>query len=199
MAKVEGNEMTIQINPKYWGKAAAGILPMCRKTGRILLTLRSQEVMEPGTWGIPGGKLEPGEGAATGALREFYEETGYKGDVRLFELYTFHDWLHGFAFHTFLGMVTREFSEAKVEESWEVETAAWMTIEEALDIEPKHFGLQAMFDDESSLEALGMARDGVLVGKKINIVMLERKGRIYRRLRGLKLIKALLRRGQSHQ
>ena len=48
------------IHPNFWGKSAAGVLPLCPKTGRVLLTLRSQEVMEPGTWGIPGGRIMDG-------------------------------------------------------------------------------------------------------------------------------------------
>jgi len=157
------------LNPKYWGKTAAGILPVCSRTGRVLLILRSQQVMDPGVWGIPGGRImdgsirqdrygrhvpEPIETPVQGAVREFREETGYNGRVDLVDLYVFRDKTHGFAYYNFLGLVRKEFSEAKVEENWEVEVAMWMTIEEALAIEPKHFGLMALFNDKKSLEKI---------------------------------------------
>lgn len=162
------------IHPNYWGKAAAGILPLCEKTGRLLLTLRSQEVMEPGTWGIPGGRImdgswnhdrttgerfqEPVESPEDGAIREFREETGYAGRVRLVPLLVYRDRLSGFAFHNFLGLVSHEFPESQVEESWEIEEAHWMTLDEALDIEPKHFGLRALLSDRASVETIVRTR-----------------------------------------
>jgi ADP-ribose pyrophosphatase YjhB (NUDIX family) len=158
------------LNPEYWGKTAAGVLPLCVKTGRVLLTLRSQEVMEPGTWGIPGGRVmdggwrrhretgelfrEPVERPEDGALREFREETFYTGKVQLVRLFTFRDRLQGFGFHNFLGLVRQEFSEERVEEGWETEVARWMSVQEALAIEPKHFGLRALLADEVSQEII---------------------------------------------
>ena len=158
------------IHPNYWGRAAAGILPLCTKTGRLLLTLRSQEVMEPGTWGIPGGRImdgswkrdrdtgvvfqEPVESPEDGAIREFREETFYTGRVQLVPLYIFRDRLSGFAFHNFLGLVSKEFPERQVEESWECDEARWVTLDEALAIEPKHFGLRALLADKASLETI---------------------------------------------
>ena len=49
----------------------SGILPV-RSDGRMLLLQR------PGTetWEPPAGRLAPGEGFASGAVREVYEETG---------------------------------------------------------------------------------------------------------------------------
>lgn len=35
----------------FWGKAGAGILPLCSETDRVLLAKRSAFVEEPGTWG----------------------------------------------------------------------------------------------------------------------------------------------------
>ena len=158
------------LNPRYWGKTAAGVLPLCVKTGRVLLTLRSQQVMEPGTWGIPGGRImdgstkrnretgelfvEPVETPAEGALREFREETFYTGDVELVPLYVYKDRLQGFFFYNFLGLVKSEFSEKRVGQSWEVEIARWMTLDTALEVEPKHFGLRSLLLDLASLETI---------------------------------------------
>ncbi len=43
--------------------------------GRLLLIRRGQEPGR-GLWSLPGGRCEPGEDAATAAVREAYEETG---------------------------------------------------------------------------------------------------------------------------
>jgi 8-oxo-dGTP pyrophosphatase MutT (NUDIX family) len=43
----------------------------------VLLTRRSSKLRShPGQWALPGGRLEPGEDARTGALRELAEELG---------------------------------------------------------------------------------------------------------------------------
>jgi 8-oxo-dGTP pyrophosphatase MutT (NUDIX family) len=56
---------------------AAGILFLSPQ-GRVLLLQRSQEGDMPGLWALPGGKIEDGETAAQAALRETFEETGYR-------------------------------------------------------------------------------------------------------------------------
>lgn len=45
--------------------------------GRILLEKRS----DCGLWGLPGGKIEPGESIIQAALREVHEETGLTVEV----------------------------------------------------------------------------------------------------------------------
>lgn len=50
--------------------------------GRVLLVRRSErERFLPRVWGVPCGKLEPGESPGDGALRELKEETGLLGEV----------------------------------------------------------------------------------------------------------------------
>jgi 8-oxo-dGTP pyrophosphatase MutT (NUDIX family) len=58
-----------------WGRRAAGIL-FERDHGKILLVLRSDEVMDPGVWAIPGGRIEEGEKAEASAHLETEEEMG---------------------------------------------------------------------------------------------------------------------------
>ena len=49
---------------------------------RVLLVRRSEkERFLPRVWGVPCGKLEPGESPVDGALRELKEETGLLGEV----------------------------------------------------------------------------------------------------------------------
>ncbi|MFE9646168.1 NUDIX hydrolase [Streptomyces sp. NPDC006365] len=50
--------------------------------GRVLLVRRSEtERFLPRVWGVPCGKLEPGESPQDGVLRELKEETGLLGEV----------------------------------------------------------------------------------------------------------------------
>ena len=50
--------------------------------GRVLLVRRSAtERFLPLVWGVPCGKLEPGERSEDGALRELKEETGLLGEI----------------------------------------------------------------------------------------------------------------------
>jgi len=48
----------------------------CECEDRILLLKRSAHKVHPLTWSIPGGKLEKGESAKAGVIRELFEETG---------------------------------------------------------------------------------------------------------------------------
>lgn len=46
--------------------------------GKILILERSYTESEGKTWGVPGGKIEPGETPLQGAIRELFEETNIK-------------------------------------------------------------------------------------------------------------------------
>lgn len=52
---------------------ASGCYLKCQN--KTLWLRRSPSKMEPGTWGVPGGKLEPNETPLQAGLRELYEET----------------------------------------------------------------------------------------------------------------------------
>lgn len=61
--------------PRGRVQATAGVAVI--EHGRILLVKRADD----GTWCLPGGRLEVGESAEAGALREFAEETGHDVEV----------------------------------------------------------------------------------------------------------------------
>lgn len=163
-------------NPAYWGAAGAGVLPMAEDTGRFLVPLRSHRVYEPLTWSTIGGKLdttpestepyyddeegewiEPDpedaelENPEDAVYREFEEETGYSLPMELIDLYVFEDPEVGFTYYNFLGIIPFEF-EPHI--TWETERWAWLTFDELLAIEPKHFGLAALLEDEDSIETI---------------------------------------------
>jgi 8-oxo-dGTP pyrophosphatase MutT (NUDIX family) len=90
---------------------AAGVLPICKKTGRIMLIRRGMDQSNPGTWATFGGKFEDGEDLdpKQTALREFVEESGYKGKFKLsskpIDVYN----SNHLKFYTFIGLFDEEF------------------------------------------------------------------------------------------
>src|SRR5437879_5834185 len=61
--------------------AVCGVV-LLRSDGAALLQLRDDKpgIQDPGIWAFPGGHIEPGESAESGARREFLEETSYYCD-----------------------------------------------------------------------------------------------------------------------
>lgn len=53
----------------------SSVVILKNRFGHLLLLLRAKE---PFGWGLPGGRLEPGESPITGIIRETMEETGIK-------------------------------------------------------------------------------------------------------------------------
>jgi len=125
----------------FWGNAGAGILPICVKTGRILVGFRSPSVNEPNTWGVFGGAIDDGEQPATAARRELAEELGYRGKMLVKEAFVFTSPGGGFRYSNFLGLVDEEF---KPRLDWENSKAKWITFKELESLRPKHFGLEAL-------------------------------------------------------
>jgi 8-oxo-dGTP pyrophosphatase MutT (NUDIX family) len=67
---------------------AAGILILDTKSNCALFLKRGPGGDMPGTWGIPGGRLEEGEDAQTAAIRECLEEAGYQADPKALRPWT---------------------------------------------------------------------------------------------------------------
>lgn len=133
---------------RRWGKVGAGILPYCKKTKRFLISLRSPYVLEPGTWGLWGGKLDDVDtnNIIFTAKREFKEETGYNGKIDVIPSYIYKE--TDFIYYNFIGIVKNEF---KPHLNWESQNYKWVTLEELLEIEPKHFGLEKLINNEKIL------------------------------------------------
>lgn len=130
---------------KFWGNVGAGILPIAKDTGRILLPYRSKYVNEPHTWGVWGGKIESGENPKSAALREFKEETKYNGNIKLIDAYIFK--AKGFSYYNFLGIIEHEFVPNL---DWETETFKWVELSEINDLD-LHFGLAGLLKNSKSL------------------------------------------------
>jgi 8-oxo-dGTP pyrophosphatase MutT (NUDIX family) len=48
--------------------------------GRLLLLERQDHKPQGGTWGVPAGKIDPGETPEVAMLRELFQETGFVAD-----------------------------------------------------------------------------------------------------------------------
>ena len=91
---------------------ASGVLPICKKTGRILVIRRGLNQSNPGMWACFGGKFEDGVDTCPkdNAKREFTEESGYTGKYKIsrFPLYVNSD-THS-VFYTYVGLFEEEFT-----------------------------------------------------------------------------------------
>lgn len=98
----------------HWGKQASGVL---LTTGRqILLLLRSEDVTEGGTWGIPGGAVDRGEAPLQAAERELREETGLElSNHKILGSTVFKDEDDGFVYTTFIIKVPEEYVDMKID------------------------------------------------------------------------------------
>lgn len=145
------------------GKNNAGVLVVARRThlypGKpLLLGLRGRHLRAPQTWCCWGGGMNPGEAPAEAAVREFGEESGFRGSLTLVPGSEWEHRLglpglfHFYTFHNHLGAVEEQFDPPHLD-AYEVEAARWMSLEE-VDALPRscllhaakgslHFGLQA--------------------------------------------------------
>jgi len=142
---------------RYWGSVGAGIVAVARSTGRVLMQLRSAYVDQPLTWGVVGGKLDANESnLELVAGREFKEETGYHGELSLAPAYKFVAPGGNFTYQNYIGLVDDEFQP---ELDWETKRFAWMELEDAIRVDPMHFGLAVLLDDEESFKLLYAATE----------------------------------------
>jgi 8-oxo-dGTP pyrophosphatase MutT (NUDIX family) len=132
----------------FWGRRAAGCIFFSKATKRFMLSHRSEDVLEPGTWGTWGGALDKGEGPIRGCLREIREETNYQGPVKLVLLYEFkHD--SGFKYYNYLAIVNDEFEP---DYNWESQGHRWFTINKWP--RPLHPGVKELVKRKEVLETL---------------------------------------------
>lgn len=89
--------------------AAVGAWFYALDTDRFLYLMRN-DIRNPGSWGLPGGKVETGETLLTALERECQEELGHwPQSVKLVPLEQFTSADERFQYHTFLSIITHEF------------------------------------------------------------------------------------------
>lgn len=88
---------------------AVGVWFYSIATQRYLYLLRN-DVKNPGTWGLPGGKAESGESLLAAIQRECEEELGSMPEyIRMVPLEKFTSTDNVFSYHTFFCCVAKEF------------------------------------------------------------------------------------------
>jgi 8-oxo-dGTP pyrophosphatase MutT (NUDIX family) len=89
---------------------AVGAWFYCVSTGRYLYLMRN-DPKHPGSWGLPGGRIEEGETLKDAMFRECREELGFVPDfMRLVPIEKFTTVDGKFAYHTFYCSVENEFT-----------------------------------------------------------------------------------------
>ena len=107
---------------------AVGIWFYSTATQRYLYLLRNDN-KHPGSWGLPGGKMESGETLIQAIYRECQEEMGSMPDyLQLIPVEKFTSADSGFVYHTFFCSVVDEFcpilNEEHVGWAW-IDTGHW--------------------------------------------------------------------------
>lgn len=116
-------------------KLAAGVLPYCPKTQRFLIAKRGPNINNPNQWTNFGGKANKGENPAQCAVREFREESGYNGKVKLINPFPNKNNKDGFVFVNYIGIVPSEFQpttigKKTIDGNIEVSASKWLTKQE---------------------------------------------------------------------
>ena len=89
---------------------AVGVWFYSVTTQRYLYLMRN-DAKYPGSWGLPGGKINGNETLIQAIERECFEELGYMPEyIKLAPLEKFTTADHGFAYHTFFCSVSNEFT-----------------------------------------------------------------------------------------
>ena len=136
----------------FWGNVAAGILPICTETKRILVGFRSKHVHMGECWGTIGGKLdiesENIDIIKSEALREFEEECEFYGKMKLYNAYVYVNKESDFRYYNFIGEVKEEFKPVL---NWENTEIKWFTYDELLKLKNKHLGLIELLNNSKDL------------------------------------------------
>jgi 8-oxo-dGTP pyrophosphatase MutT (NUDIX family) len=123
---------------------AVGIWFYSIVTQRYLYLLRNDS-KHPGSWGLPGGKIEPGETLMQAMTRECTEELGHMPDyLKLVPLEKFTSADSGFVYHTFFCSVGTEFRPTLNHEH-----IGWAWIDSGTWPRPMHPGLWSTINFEA--------------------------------------------------
>lgn len=124
MSDIEHAETLLRTG--FWGRKAAGVLFLAATTGRLGLVLRSWNVLEPGTWGVVGGAVDPSEDKRKAAAREALEEVGLKVSPKALRALDVFKAANGFEYHTFLAVLPKECPACRL--NWENDDFAWFDL-----------------------------------------------------------------------
>lgn len=137
--------------PKYHGKSGAGLLFVCLEDKTVMLAKRADEdVREPGTWGLSGGKSNKEDSSPMEtAVRESFEELTTIPEVdKVLKKTIFRD--GPFKYTTYFCLITKaEKTNWKPKLNWEHSQTNWFPISKLPD--DLHFGIAHIKDNIESL------------------------------------------------
>lgn len=134
---------------------AVGVWFYAVDTQRYLYLMRD-DIKHPASWGLPGGKCEPGETLLAACQRECQEEIGQWPDIiKLIPLEKFTSADGAFTYHTFFCPVAQEFRPTLNQEhlgyAW-ITSLAWPR--------PMHPGLWSTVNFDSVKHKIDVIRRG---------------------------------------
>lgn len=149
---------------------AAGIAFTCQEDNTMLLAFRSARVMQPLSWGFPGGAIEPDESEWEGAKREVEEELGgLPNNMKSLTATTFEDPAANFTYTTFIVNIPLLDKEKwSIILNWENTDSNWFNINSLPS--PLHFGVKSVFEllQQQSKKYFELPQKNAFLINKIN-------------------------------
>ena len=149
----------IAVREHFWGTSGSGVMFVCPEDGSAMLLLRSGEVEDPNTWGIPGGALAGTEGFHDvsdikreetsladlwmSAQKETREEIGYfPKNYKMVGQTVFRK--GNFAYTTFIvaiPLTEKDIISMRSSLNWENVDLGWFNLHDLSEKEDLHFGV----------------------------------------------------------
>lgn len=131
--------------------SAVGVWFYAASTQRYLYLMRT-DPKHPDAWGLPGGKIEPGESMMAAMNRECQEELGAMPDyVKLVPIEKFTSADGGFEYHTFFCIVADEFVPQLNREH-----SGYAWVQGGATLRPMHPGLWSTINFEAVKEKIAV-------------------------------------------
>ena len=133
--------------------AAVGVWFYSQSTQRYLYLMRA-DPKHPDAWGLPGGKIEPGETMMMAMIRECREELGAMPEyVKLVPIEKFTSADGGFEYHTFFCIVETEFVPELNDEH-----SGYAWVSSSATLRPMHPGLWSTIKFEAVKEKIALVQ-----------------------------------------
>jgi ADP-ribose pyrophosphatase YjhB (NUDIX family) len=134
---------------------SVGIWFYAQQTNRYLYLIRNDS-KHPGCWGLPGGKVEPGENLLDAITRECQEELSFMPPyVKIIPIEKFTSADQSFVYHTFWCALRKEFIPTLNHEH-----LGWAWIDSGTLPRPLHPGLWSTVNIQVIQEKIHMAERG---------------------------------------
>jgi hypothetical protein len=130
----------------------------------LLISLRGEEVREPGTWGTWGGAIDENENPKETVMREVQEETGFTGRKEIIPLHIFKD-KSGFRYYNFLVLVENEFNPTI---NFETKDWDWFYVDDLPS--PLHFGLKGILNNKNDVKIIMTCLNNITSNINENII-----------------------------